>query len=318
MMSAYTHTPVLNHELFSQLAPCLDGPIIDATAGLGGHLANLLSLLEPRACAIACDRDPEAISELKRKFNDELTQGRLKILHSNFSNLFAQIPSYEGIISGIYADLGVSSLQLDKPERGFSFRKQARLDMRMNPNDSHSAYEIINDYSVGELTHIFKKYGEEKNAAKLARQILKHRQTRPIETTLQLSQIIEQTIATRSKKTRIHPATRCFQALRIAVNAELTELSEFLAKGFEFLKPGGRLAIISFHSLEDRIVKQFFKSLAHPDKQDAILNKLPINQTHLTPPKARILINKPITASEQEVLSNPRARSAKLRVIEKL
>ncbi len=283
------HIPVL-------LEPAVDlllgngGTIyVDCTLGLGGHARRILEK-NPKAFLVGIDRDPYALELAKDNLKD--FEGRFSLYHANFSDL-DEVLKREGIekVDGFLFDLGVSSLQLKSP-RGFSFQRDEPLDMRMNPEDRISAYHVVNKYSERELERIFREYGEEPYSKRVARAIVLARAKKPIETTGELVKII--TAVLPYKRGKIHPATRIFQAIRIEVNQELKSLEIALYKTLDFLRPGGRLVVISFHSLEDRIVKNFIKS-------------------HLKP-----LTKKPITPTIEEIRENPSSRSAKLRVGEKV
>lgn len=267
--------------------------LLDATAGYGGHAQAILERTLTDSGSVLVDRDEHAIRELQATF-----QGRsVQIVHESFMDA-ARVLSEEGErFDIIVADLGVSSPHLDNDTRGFSFQREARLDMRMDPGQTLTAEQIVNDYPEADLVTILRDYGEEPKARRIAAAIVA---ARPIHTTTELSRVVERAVRARRQKT--HPATKTFQALRIAVNDELGQLAAALPLWLALLKPGGRLAIISFHSLEDRLVKQFFK--AHGgNRYDADL---------------QILTNKPVTATSDELVFNPRARSAKLRVAAKI
>ncbi len=264
---------------------------VDCTLGLGGHARRILEK-NPKAYLVGIDRDPYALEKAEENLKD--FEGRFSLYHANFSQL-DQVLEQEGIskVDGFLFDLGVSMLQL-KSERGFSFQRDAPLDMRMDPRESLTAYKVVNTYSEKELERIFREYGEEKRAKSLARAIVLARAKKPIKTTGELVDIILSVIPHRG---RIHPATKVFQAIRIEVNRELENLQTALEKTLYFLTKGGRLVVISFHSLEDRIVKNFFRE--HKDK-------------------LKTLTKKPITPSMEEIRQNPASRSAKLRAGEML
>lgn len=268
---------------------------IDATLGGGGHTREIL---RKGGVVLGIDQDPAALNFVKGSFEKEIEKGSLKIIHGNFSQL-KEISVKEDFreIAGILLDLGTSNWQLEEQERGFSFSKEAPLDMRMSPDLAVTAKDLVNALNEGELYELFTKYGEESFARPIARAIVTYRikVSKQIETTRELSELIERVVGRREK---IHPATRVFQALRIAVNDELNSLREVLPQAVSLLKNEGRLVVISFHSLEDRIVKEFFKE--HEGKELKVLTK------------------KPLVASEEEVKENPKARSAKLRTAEKI
>ncbi len=282
------HIPVLLEESTDLLLGNGGKLYVDCTIGLGGHTHRILEK-NPQAFVIGIDRDPYALEMAQENLKD--FEGRYSLYNANFSDL-DQVLKMEGLsqVDGFLFDLGVSMLQLKSP-RGFSFQRDEPLDMRMNPEDRLSAYQVVNNYSERDLERIFKEYGEEPYAKRIARAIVLARAKKPIETTLELVEIITSVLP--YKCGRIHPATRVFQAIRIEVNEELKSLEIALQKTLDFLRSGGRVVVISFHSLEDRIVKNFIK-------------------THLKP-----LTKKPITPTMEEVKKNPASRSAKLRAGEK-
>lgn len=288
-MSNY-HTPVMLNEVLDYLDVKPGSWYVDCNLGGGGHTAGIL---EKGGKVIGIDLDPDAINEVKNKF------GELKNL-SLYQGNFFEIKDAVGAkkIAGVLYDLGVSSYQLETPERGFSFGKDAPLDMRMDKSKPvATAADLVNGLHQKELAELFWKLGEENFAKAIARKIVEERKNKKIETTSELANVILK-VRKRSEKDRTHPATRVFQALRIAVNDELNSLKESLPQAWEVLEPGGRLAVISFHSLEDRIVKGFMNEMVKSKK-------------------AKTLTKKPIEPTEEEILQNPRARSGKLRIIEK-
>jgi 16S rRNA (cytosine1402-N4)-methyltransferase len=302
------HISVLYQEVLDTLKPIPGGRYVDGTVGAGGHSRGILELSSPDGKLLGFDRDPEALALAENQlaeFGDrvELIQGSYSdlILHLNNRNWHD--------IDGILLDLGLSSMQLDIPERGFSFRNHGPLDMRFDPDQPFSAADIINNYSRDDLADLIYKYGEERSSRKIADAIIANR---PLESTKDLADIIAGAIGRSSRK--IHPATLTFQALRIAVNNELEALEAFLPQALEALKPGGRLAIIAFHSLEDRLVKQFFRR----ESTDCICPiEIPICVcTHSA--QIREISRRPIRPEERELKQNPRSRSAKLRVAEKI
>lgn len=294
------HQPVLLDETIELLDLKSGEVVVDMTAGYGGHSAQILKRIGSNGKLILVDRDIEAINELKQKFK---SSKNVSFIHANFMNLDWKVI---GPVNKVLMDLGVSSPQLDQAERGFSFSKQASLDMRMDRSSKLTAADIVNNYSEKDLANIIYDYGEEKKSRKIARAIIEYRAQRPIETTTQLEDIVEGCVA---KKTKIHPATKTFQALRIATNEELSSLEKALPIATENLNPNGRLAIISFHSLEDRIVKQFFRTLVSVPID-------PVTGREVKSPNFRLINRKPIKGSLHD--TNPRARSAKLRVVEKI
>jgi 16S rRNA (cytosine1402-N4)-methyltransferase len=291
------HIPVLLNEVIKYLDPKPNENFIDCTMGQGGHAVAILEKIGPMGKILGIDLDGKQIENcrrLKERFNN-----RLILANDNYANL-KNIAEQNNFfpINGILLDLGFSSFHTDESQKGFSFLKNEPLDMRYNLQNNLTARQIINEWPEKEIEKILEEYGEEKFAKKISKKIAEARQIKKIETTLQLVGIIEKAIPGR-RKGDIHCATRTFQALRIAVNDELENLKNILPQAVSILSSGGRLAVISFHSLEDRIVKSFFKET---EKENI----------------AKILFKKPITASEQEILENPRARSAKLRAIIKI
>jgi 16S rRNA (cytosine1402-N4)-methyltransferase len=303
------HIPVLLQEVVNALQPKADGVYIDATIGAGGHAAAILSASAPDGQLFGLDQDENALEIARRQlaeFGD-----RVHLLHSNFSQL-EQVASRHGIppADGLLLDLGVSSMQLDQPERGFSFQLDGPLDMRMDPQTGQSAADLVNSLPEEALADLIYQYGEEPHSRRIARAIVR---ARPIERTLELAQIVVKAIpAKRQGKKKIHPATQTFQALRVAVNDELGALEQALSQAIRLLKPKGRLATISFNSLEDRIIKQFFRQ----ESQDCICPPEQIICSCRHKATINIITKKPITPSLAEVDANPRARSAKLRVVE--
>ncbi len=307
------HKPVLLAETLKLLKPTAAEIYIDATLGLGGHAEAVLENSE-NTRIIGIDQDAEAIESARKRLKK--FGKRIEIFHANFSDI-KRILSEAGIekIDGIIADLGVSSLQFDSAERGFSFRFDAPLDMRMDKDsDAPTAADLLAELSEFEIARIIYEYGEERLSRRIAARIVwKRKQGEPIETTRQLADLIEKAVG-RGKRDKIHPATKTFQALRIAVNDELDILDGFIRDGVNVLKPNGRLAMITFHSLEDRIVKQAFQKLAG---RCACPPRLPVCVCGADK-QIEILTRKPIVPGELEIEANPRARSAKLRACLKL
>lgn len=306
----FTHDTVLLKETVDGLNVRGDGVYVDATLGGGGHTEYLLGKVTTGK-VIAFDQDIYAIDHAREKFKDE---SNLILVHSNFENLKTELEklNIHGI-DGIMYDLGVSSPQLDITERGFSHSKEARLDMRMDQSRSLDAYEIVNTYSYEALVSIFFRYGEEKFSKKIAREIERKRQEKDIETTTELTEIIKSQIPHKFRRTGGHPAKRVFQALRIAVNDELGVLERSLEDAIELLNKNGRISVITFHSLEDRICKQMFVEY---EKGPDLPKNLPVIPEEYQPLLKRVN-RKPILANEEELAANPRARSAKLRIAEK-
>ena len=305
------HVPVLLNEAIDLLAPRSGGSYIDGTVGGGGHAEEILERSGPSGRLLGLDLDPEAVARVKERlarFGE-----RAVVVHDSFANL-ERVARWEGFVpaDGILLDLGLSSYQLASIERGFAFSIPAPLDMRFDTTGTReTARELVRKLSVEELTDLLRRYGEEPRARQIAQAIVRARQRRPIETTADLAHVVE-TVVHRTGK--IHPATRTFQALRIAVNRELEALETALPGAIEVLGPGGRLVIISFHSLEDRIVKHYFRSLAYPCTCPPGLPMCVCGKQ----PTVRILTRGGIRPSPEEVASNPRSRSAVLRAVEKL
>ena len=303
------HIPVLAKESTKVMMTASKGLYLDATAGFGGHTQLILESLDNQGHLIAADRDQDSIAYLKSKFSHP----QLTILKSNFKSLRTEISQTDRSFSfdGIIADLGVSSHQLDSKERGFSFKKDAELDMRMDQSTGISAKDWINTAAEDEISGVIWKYGEESYSRRIAKAIIEQRSIKPLSSTLELADLIYQLKKHSIKKEKKHPATKTFQAIRIHINDELEELRSLLDFGLERLKPGGRIVIISFHSLEDRIVKRFFRDNSRIDPN---LSKLPnIEDTS----KLKVILKK-IKPSDEEIKINPRARSAILRAAEKI
>jgi 16S rRNA (cytosine1402-N4)-methyltransferase len=304
------HTPVLLAQVLAALNVRGSGSYLDATFGRGGHAGAILENLIANGRLLCLDRDPTAIAEARVRF---AADSRVSFFLAPFSSLADCADQVEPDLKfdGILFDLGVSSPQLDDPARGFSFMQDGPLDMRMTLGVGMSAADVVNGASIGELIRIFREYGEEREAPRIARAIVNDRQLRPFETTLQLAEMIAR--VARSRERHKHPATRVFQALRIHVNRELAELEAGLEAALARLAYGGRLAVISFHSLEDRMVKQFMRRHSLPDPMYAGLPDIPAHAR----PKLK-LVGKAIQPDENESALNPRARSARLRVAERL
>lgn len=306
----FSHVSVLLFEAVSSLDIKKDGVYVDCTAGGGGHSAEILKRLE-NGRLFALDRDPEAIATLKERFKGD---ERVTVVQTEFENIRSVLASYgEEHADGVLADLGVSSHQLDTAERGFSFHSDAPLDMRMS-KQGVSAADLVNSLSERELERIIRTNGEEKFSRSIARAIVRERQKKPVETTLELVEIIKSAMPEAAKRNPGHPARRTFQALRIEVNGELAGLSQALTDAHDLLRSGGVLAVITFHSLEDRITKQTFRTFENPCTCDPRAPMCTCGKT----PTAKALTKKPIVADETELEENPRARSAKLRAIRKL
>ena len=318
MAPSFEHTTVLLNELIEAMNIREGSCVIDCTAGGGGHLGLALKAVGKMGRVLAIDQDRDAINFLRTKFSAEIEAKNLFLHHGNFSDLSEAQASYPEIhsVAGIFADLGVSSYQLDQADRGFSLRFDAPLDMRMNQNDSFvPAYDLVNGLSLEELRTIISDYGEDPKAHQIAKAIIRKRETAPIKTTLEVAKIVAEAIHY-DTPSKIHPATRTFQALRIAVNREIEVLEKFLKIATDLIAPGGRMGFISFHSLEDRLIKHQFQTLAGKRGKDPILRHLPVTEEF----NAEFLIVKPfpIIPSDEEIRTNSRSRSAKLRVIERL
>ena len=310
----FKHETVLLHETVDGLDIKPDGVYVDCTLGGAGHAQYLLGQLGPQGHLYAFDQDMTAINNAKLKLADYVEKGQVTFIHQNFRHLKQALEEL-GIsqVDGIYYDLGVSSPQLDVAERGFSYGQEARLDMRMNQEQALSAYEVVNDWPYEDLVHILYRYGEEKFAKRIARAIEERRAQRPIETTTELAEIVKMAIPAATRRTGGHPAKRSFQAIRIAVNDELGAVEDSLEQALTLLKPEGRISVITFHSLEDRLVKQLFKEVSQGPE---VPRGLPVLPGQMQAPFG--LVNrKPIVASPEELEANNRSRSAKLRILRK-
>ena len=305
----FSHIPVLLRETIEALNIRPDGIYVDGTAGGGGHSQEILNRLE-KGTLIAIDQDPDAVETVTKRFEGNKN---VKVARANFSQMDEVVRSLGfDRVDGVLLDIGVSSRQLDTPERGFSFHNDAPLDMRMS-QEGTSARDLVNTLPHGELARIIRMYGEERFASSIAGASVREREKKPIETTLELAEIVKSGVPA-AKRRDGHPARKTFQALRIAVNGELDRLSVGLEAAFSLLAPGGRLAVITFHSLEDKIVKQYFAQLCTgctcpKDFPVCVCGKKP---------QAKLWKKKPVEASEEELASNARSRSAKLRVLEKI
>ena len=310
MSESFKHTSVLLQECLDGLAIKPDGIYIDATFGRGGHSGEILSQLGEQGRLIAFDRDPQAIEAAKRFADDK----RFTIVHSAFADMADVIESMSltGEIDGVLMDLGVSSPQLDDAERGFSFLRDGPLDMRMDTSRGQSAAEWLAEADEQDITQVIKEFGEEKFGKRIAHAIVNERKVNPITRTSELVRIIDQAMPVKDKFK--HPATRTFQGIRIYINAELEQLRVGLKAATAILKPKGRLAVISFHSLEDRLVKRFMKEQS---KGKAVPHGLPLTQQEIDADKVLSLIGKAIKPGEDELAVNVRSRSAVLRVAEK-
>ncbi len=307
-MNTLQHHPVLLEEAVSSLRVRQDGTYVDATFGRGGHSRAILAGLTGQGRLFALDKDPQAILAGMEEWSED---PRFSIVQGSFAEMDRMVQEWEieRNLDGILLDLGVSSPQLDDPERGFSFNRDGPLDMRMDPTKGVSAACWLVDAPEREISRVLWEFGEERHARRIARSIVKVRQQQCLETTTQLAELIENTIGKREKK---HPATRCFQAIRIFVNTELGDLAAGLEAAIRQLRPGGRLVVISFHSLEDRLVKRAFREAARPGKVRRNIPEHPDWSPSLK------LIGKAVRPSKHEISANPRARSAIMRVAEKV
>ena len=311
MTSANPHISVLLQGAVDALVVDSKGFYIDGTFGRGGHSGLILQRLSASGRLMAVDRDPDAISAGKARFRDEL---RLFFRHSEFSQIahLAREEGWTGRVSGVLLDLGVSSPQVDSPERGFSFMRNGPLDMRMNPAAGMSASEWLQVVDMEDLVRVLKVYGEERFGRRIATAILKRRESGPIETTAELARIIDGAIPVWNRDK--HPATRSFQAIRIQVNSELDEVHQVLDDSLELLAVGGRMVVISFHSLEDRIVKRFMRNHS---RAGPVPGDIPVAVSDQSRPPLK-LVGKAVKPSVAEVAVNPRSRSAVMRVAEKV
>ena len=307
------HYSVLLQESIDNLVIHSDGIYVDGTLGRGGHSAEILARI-PQGHLYAFDRDASAIEESRERLAQ--IGNNVTLIHSNFSNLKRELTA-RGVtgIDGMVLDLGVSSPQFDEAQRGFSYRFDAPLDMRMDQSQKLSAYQVVNEWEYQELVRIFFQFGEESFAKQIARKIEKAREVKPIETTFALVDVIKSALPAKVLNKKGHPAKKVFQAIRIAVNDELGELQLVLRDALELLHVGGRLCVISFQSLEDRIVKDTFSSCSKPKQYD---KRIPILPQDMEAAPYRLLNKKPITATEEELRENMRSHSAKLRCIERI
>ena len=306
------HIPVLLNEVIENLNINPDGIYIDLTLGRAGHSSEILKRLSNKGKLIGFDQDIDAIQASIERLSK--ISPNFEVIKSNFENVKDELLK-RGItkVDGILADLGVSSPQFDQGDRGFSYRFDAKLDMRMDQNANLSAYEIVNTYSLIDLTRIFREYGEEKYAYEIAKRIVREREQKPVETTFELVDIIKRSLPSKELSKKGHPAKQVFQALRIETNRELEVLETMLKDGLELLSSKGRMAIITFQSLEDRIVKNIFKEVSTPKATPRWIPSLPEDQEV----DYQLINKKVIVASEEELKRNPRSESAKLRVIER-
>ena len=310
----FEHVSVLLNECIEGLNIKADGVYVDCTLGGGGHSSQIVKRLSDKGMLIGIDQDSNAIAAASERLKDYTN---VKYVHDNFSNIENIIESLDlgqESVDGFLLDLGVSSHQLDEAERGFSYNHDAPLDMRMDIRSPLSAYKVVNEYSMDELNRIIREYGEERWAKRIAQFIVQEREIKPIETTFELVSVIKKAVPKGARADGPHPAKRTFQAIRIEVNNELGILEDTINSMVDILKSGGRICIITFHSLEDRIVKNVFRNLENPctcprDFPICVCGKKP---------KVKVITRKPIAPSKEELEVNHRSRSAKLRIVEKL
>lgn len=306
--SQYPHIPVLYHQIIHAIKPQRGHKYVDATLGAGGHAWGILTGSSPDGQLLGLDVDPQALA-LARQRLAEFGQ-RAVLVQASHTTLRQQLDRLGWPqVDGILLDLGASSMQFDTPERGFSFSHDGPLDMRFDPEAVLTAADIVNTWDQRSLADVIFKYGEERRSRQVARAIV---EARPVESTAELAELVAKVVG-REPGSKLHPATRTFQALRIAVNAELEAIERTIPQAVESLAQGGRLAVISFHSLEDRIVKNLFRDLSR-ELRDETHPMAPV----VRPPLTRLVHRKPVEADEDEIAENPRARSAKLRVVERL
>ena len=302
------HVSVLYHEILHTLCPQSPGKYVDATVGAGGHAWGILKESQPAGTLLGLDLDPQALEIASQRL--AIFEGRYRLVQASYTTLTHQLQNIGwDQVNGILLDLGVSSMELDNPKRGFSFQAEGPLDMRFDPTNPTTAGDLVNHLTEAELSDMIWRFGDEPQSRRIARAIV---QARPIHTTRQLAEVIQS--ATRGPRERIHPATRTFQALRIAVNRELDAIGELLPQAVSALAPGGKLAIIAFHSLEDRMVKNYFRQ----ESTDCLCPPAQPVCTCGHRASLRLITRHAITASEEEIQSNPRSRSARLRAVEKL
>jgi 16S rRNA (cytosine1402-N4)-methyltransferase len=313
VLTAVRHHPVMVERVVELLRPRGVGVYLDATLGLGGHAERLLEASGPDGRVIGVDRDPAALALARERL--AWAGERLVTVAASFADL-AAVAARAGVetVDGVLYDLGVSSLQLDEPARGFSYRHDAPLDMRMDPTGGITAAEVVNTYPRAELARILREYGEDRHAGRIARFIDEARRRRPVRTTGELVELVKAAVPAAARRTGPHPARRAFQALRIEVNRELDALQASLPQAVDLLAPGGRLVVLSYHSLEDRIVKRALNAAAGRD--DRAPARLPVAAA--PPARVAVLTRRPETPTAAEVAANPRAESAKLRAAEKL
>jgi len=311
---AFEHISVLKDEVLEGLAVKSGGSYLDGTLGGAGHSEEILRQAGKDGILYACDQDKEALAAAEKHLRDADLPGSFRLYHSNYENIITVLKG-EGVdgADGILLDLGVSSYQLDNAERGFSYREDAPLDMRMDTDSTLTAEEIVNTWPEQDLFRIIRDYGEDLFAKNIAKHIVKRREEAPIRTTFELNEIIKAAIPAKMRAEGGHPSKRTFQAIRIACNRELEVLENSLEGMIDFLKPGGRIAVISFHSLEDRIVKNAFRTAENPCTCPKSFPVCVCGKVS----KGRCVNRKPILPGEEETVRNPRAKSAKLRIFER-
>jgi len=307
----FLHKPVLLPEVMTALRPQPGGSYVDGTLGGAGHAAAILELSSPTGCLFGCDRDGTAVEAARARLGERFA-GRFEVRRGNFSELGAWLAP--GSCDGVLLDLGVSSPQLDRADRGFSFQQEGPLDMRMDDRQTLTAADLLNREPAEELARIFWEYGDERDSRRFARAIVHDREQRRFESTRQLAELIERLAPRHGKKA--HPATRVFQGLRIAVNDEFGSLRAGLNVAMALLKPGGRLAVITFHSLEDRVVKEFGREKSRDYFFTGEVDVPELRQPRV--PELKWVSRKAVLPGEQELMENPRSRSAQLRVMERL
>lgn len=307
------HESVMTDEVVDYLVTREEGTYVDATLGMGGHTKAILDTTNCKSIVVGLDVDEEAIAisrENLKKYN-----GHVIFRNSNFSDIDKVLDSLDiEEVDGIVADLGMSSYQIESSERGFSFLRDELLDMRMDPRLMFTAFDLVNEMSADEISRVLKMYGEEKWSRRIAKKIVEARKDRPIKTSTELAELVSSSIPKKFHPKKIHPATKTFQALRIAVNNELENIKEFIFKASSRLRVGGRLVIISFHSLEDRIVKNYFRKLSSPCVCPPDMPECGCGRKKVI----KILTRSPVGPDDSEIMSNPRARSAKMRVGERV
>ena len=315
VLTAERHVPVLLDRCVELLRPRSGGTYVDATLGLGGHAEAVLAASAPGGRVIGLDRDPYALAAARERLRGAASADRLTAVRASFVDL-ARVAAGLGVatVDGVLYDLGVSSPQLDEAGRGFSYRADAPLDMRMDPTRGPTAADVVNTYPRAELARVLREYGEERFAGRIARFVDDARRRAPVRTTTELVELVKAAVPAAARRTGPHPARRTFQALRIEVNGELDALAASLPQAIDLLAPGGRLVVLAYHSLEDRIVKRTLAAAAAGDYSPPELPEHVVRRT----PSLRLLTRRPETPGAAEVAANPRAESAKLRAAEKL